>query len=941
MTVPASDGAATPGYHERLYVDPQGAREEAAGWWDRYLTTLSNLSPTTIEVLARDADYIVERGIFGVGSPDPAGWPQSRVRRGLVMGSVQSGKTASMLAVAAKTLDHGADVVVILAGTRLSLWRQTFGRLQAQLDVGADSVAKQRRRILAPAPGAIAGEGGSIPLSTLYRLQPAQVRRALAGGQPLIVVAMKQTDHLRALGQSLRESVFPAIERRGRAAHMIVLDDEADDGSILDARIENSLNPVFGHLKQIPRAIADLWAPRLSAAPRNLFTTYVGYTATPQANFLQEDQNPLFPQDFVVSLRTPFDSGAIEPRSSTYFEPGGLRNYYTGGTAYYERARAAEICVPVGTNPADQLADAVRAFLVAGAIRLLRDGDRLGPTAARTHAFESRDEALRLSPEPHSMLIHPSASVDDHFSTAARVLRWAGIESDQEASDLIESGRAYLPASLASKVDEEESEWATWVDRYRKSAVELQRAFTTPVPAIVPDWAEVKSVLLREVIPSTRVAVVNSDAAADDRPEYEPTPSENGWLAARDLCTIFVSGNVMARGLTLEGLTTTLFLRTSDQPLADSQMQMQRWFGYRGSYFELCRLFASSSQLRFFAKYHDVDEGMRQIIASEMTDESAAPSPNVLQGAGFLATGKIANLGNQPLCQGSKPLIRIVNSGEREDPNTFVVAELFAKNPSRDVYAGGTLRGRMLEEPLPLVQAADLLDSLRFDGYAPGHDSWQGVLWDEVQARVEEQGALAYSEPLYRPPEPSAGRASDPARKDCPYTLGAYLRLWDACLTRRVRGLFPTDDPSLPWSAVDLSLRRSRRPRFWVGIRYGGESAVSRGPMSDLSFEVPAAGRHAAGGRLGGPWGSQDPSAGPDGYRGDDYMDYYFRGEPVVGIDVAGHTWRPAGSDGQILFYVNQPKGQEYPTIITGVCIPIGGPDQFAAAFSPPAPLRA
>lgn len=940
MTVPASEGAAIPGYHERLYADPQSGPQVADGWWDRYLATLGGLSPTTREVLTLDAEYIVERGIFGVGSPDPDAWPQSRLRRGLVMGSVQSGKTASMLGVAAKALDRGVDIIVVLAGTRLSLWRQTFGRLQAQLDVGVDSVAKQRRRVLAPAPGAISEESGSIPLSMLYRLQPPQVRRALASDQPLILVAMKQTDHLRALGQSLRESVFPAIERSGRAAHMVVLDDEADDGSVLDARIENSLNPVFGNLKQIPRAIADLWAPRLSSAPKNLFTTYVGYTATPQANFLQEDQNPLFPQDFVVSLRTPFDSGRIEPRSSTYFEPGGLRDYYTGGTAYYERGRAAGLCVPVGASPADDLAEAVRAFLIAGAIRILRDPGRLRPMAARDQAFESRDDAMRLSPEPHSMLIHPSASVGDHFSTAVQVLRWAGIETDEEASDLVESGRAYLPASLAEKIGEEEPKWAAWVDRYRRSAVELQRAFATPAPATIPGWAAVKEMLLQELIPSTRVAVVNSDAAADDRPEYEPKPDAAGWLAAKDLSTIFVSGNVMARGLTLEGLTTTLFLRSSDQPLADSQMQMQRWFGYRGPYFDLCRLFASSSQLRFFAKYHDVDEGMRQVIASEMTTESAAPTPGVLQGAGFLATGKIANLGNQPLCQGSKPLIRIVNSGEREDPNAVVVAELFRANPSRDVYAGGTLRGRMLEEPLTLTQAANLLDGLRFDGYKPGSATWQGTLWAEVQARVEEQGSLAHSDPLYRPAGPPEGRDPDPARKDCPYTLGAYLRLWDACLTRRVRGLFPTDDPSLPWSTVDLRVRRDRRPRFWVGIRYGGGSAVSRGPLSELGFAVPAAGRSVVAGRLGGPWGSQDPSAGPDGFRGDDYMDYYFRGEPVVGMDVAGHTWRPAGSDGQILFYVNQPTGQKHPTIIAGVCIPIGGPDQFAAAFPPPASSR-
>jgi hypothetical protein len=41
------------------------------------------------------------------------------------MGSVQSGKTASMLGVSALAIDNGIDIIVVLAGTRLSLWRQT------------------------------------------------------------------------------------------------------------------------------------------------------------------------------------------------------------------------------------------------------------------------------------------------------------------------------------------------------------------------------------------------------------------------------------------------------------------------------------------------------------------------------------------------------------------------------------------------------------------------------------------------------------------------------------------------------------------------------------------------------------------------------------------------------------------------------------------------
>lgn len=289
-------------------------------WWEHYALRLGGLSATAREVVALDSRYIVNGGIFGAGPPGDARWPSSRTRRGLVMGSVQSGKTASMFGVGASALDEGVDVVVILAGTRISLWQQTLDRFASQVDWPAEGAERERARLLIPKSGVVIDN--RVALATLYRLQSASVRRALRERRPIVVVAMKQVDHLRALARSLRESLIPAIEAADRPVHMLVLDDEADDGSVLDAVVENSQDAADAHLKQIPRAIADLWEPRAGrVSPPNLFATYVAYTATPQANFLQEDHNPLAPKDFVVALRTPFDRGAVVERSTTYFEP--------------------------------------------------------------------------------------------------------------------------------------------------------------------------------------------------------------------------------------------------------------------------------------------------------------------------------------------------------------------------------------------------------------------------------------------------------------------------------------------------------------------------------------------------------------------------------------------------------------------------------------------
>lgn len=919
---------------ERVFYDQPG-RTPSESWWSRYINRLDGLTDTARAALEADSRYILHRGVLAVDATDPRSWPPSRVRTGLVLGSVQSGKTSSMLGVSALAIDHGIDIIVVLAGTRLSLWRQTYERLSEQLDCGEDTAEKVRRRLLCPTAG-VALSDDSFDLRTTYRLPPASVRQKLSQRKPLLLVAMKQTNHLHALAASLRASVFPAIRDLDRPVQMLVLDDEADDGSVLDTVVESSQDPVFGNLKQVPRAIANLWDPAV-APPSNLFTTYVGYTATPQANLLQVDHNPLAPRDFLVSLRTPLDIGHMidksspenidAPRGSTYPEPAGLQSFYTGGEVFYGRGERARLCVDATGTPTD-VHNAVRAFLVAGAIRLFRSG-KMGPSTARRVQFDSREEVAFHVAAPTAMLYHPSATIDSHFQAAEDVLIWAGVPNRPAARGLLETGEAMLPVTLAESLDHEPQSWRIWLDNYISSAREIETEFSLITERTFPDWGVIKKLLAEEIIPGTRVAVVNSDPAADDRPHYEPTFDEMSrkWRSARDLSTIFISGNVMARGLTLEGLTTSLFERVSTSPVADTQMQMQRWFGYRGSYIELCRVFAPPGQLRLFKSYHDVDEALRVAITERMTGK--APEPAVLQGHDFSATAKIANSRNSPLSPGPQPFVRTINGGSKPDPNVEIVAGLFATT-STEVSVGGTTRGQILDTPLVLSETADLLDSLRYDDYQPSRNSNVGLQWAQVEARVSALQPLE-TPSLYRPPLTDASDAM--VRRQCPYSIAAYLRLWEACLTRPVRGLFITGQPGTPWSMADLEQKRAQQPRFWVGIRFGSGHRVKSGPLANLPFSVIPTTKAVSGGELTTTWGANDPSAGAAGYRGDAYFDYYHRHESLPTF-LSDSSWRPPGSDGLILFYVNQNPENSHPAVAVGICIPSGGPEQFAATRS-------
>ncbi|WP_198478163.1 Z1 domain-containing protein [Aquamicrobium zhengzhouense] len=362
---------------------------------------------------------------------------------------------------------------------------------------------------------------------------------------------------------------------------------------------------------------------------------------------------------------------------------------------------------------------------------------------------------------------------------------------------------------------------------------------------------------------------------------------------------------------------------SSANPLADTQMQMQRWFGYRGAYIELCRVFASSDQLSLFGDYHDVDEAVRNSITECMM--SNAPKPTVLQGLNFAATGKIAGVGTLPISPGARPFITVINDSAQQDPNVEIVAGLFDR-PSSDVIVANVLRGRILDVPLELTDAAELLDRLTYSDYRPGNEGRHADIWRGIEARANALAILADA-PFYRPPERS-GRGDHP-RHACPYAIAAYLRLWSASLTRPITGLFVTGQPGNRWSYANLSRKYAERPRFWIGMRYGDGATVSKGPLAQLPFKIRATTKRVSTGELKTTWGASDPNAGPTQYRGDVYFDYYHRGAEVPTNSPTG--WCPSGSDGQILFYINQLPDDDYPTVAVGLCFPAGGPEQFSA----------
>lgn len=920
-------------------------------WWGRYSTSLARLPEDTRCVVADDARYIADAAVpvQGDGTVDWSAYGDDRVRTGIVVGSVQSGKTASMLAVAALLLDRGIDLVVVLAGTRVALWLQTYERLLAQLDgstLGTHWERSQRRTLVPQPDDILAGDDRVDPYRYL-RGARLRVLNALRAGNPTIIVVPKEDDHLFALAKFLGEHASAeTAAKRGRPILMAVLDDEADDASILDAREGARITPQF---------IQRLWASEHSAPNtrhESLFATYIAYTATPQANYLQRSHNPLAPRSFHAALRVPGDRGARLPRTVTYTERRGLPAYYTGGDAYYVRLRdlPGDPCVGY-PFPDDEeepeaegsqydvtrwqmIGDAMRAYLVAGAVRLLLANRRFSALPADPLP---RAELDALVPPTHSMLYHPSALKEAHFIGAQDLVRWTLSTSDSERAvevpcdDFGEPRLEFDSDALRRRLEAEEPAWQEWLSNFASTAAALSSlpgARGLTLSGI--KWAEVRKLLIEEVFPNLRLRVLNSDPRADDRPRFEPEQRDTGvdaWLPPRDLFTVFVAGNVLSRGLTVEGLCTSLFLRGAREPAADTQMQMQRWFGYRGGYFPFCRVFLFRDQLALFRQYHRNDEALKVEILNHM-DGHRDPFRDgvlVLQGDGFRATGKVDSR-RVPLHPGPTPAIRLVEGAAAQFHRhniEQVQALLDARAWTELRYPQSEVRGLIAEQPMSMLEVAALLESFRYTAHDPSPDLEVSQRW------VSLQRALKLDQPLFRPPGVAPGpMVVDPA--GCPYSIAAYLRLWNTALERHdMPGLQPTDDPGKPWSLLNLAAYRRDAPRFHIGVRYGSE-----GPTRRLTWNGQALRMMRRGLADGKPylletlWGSRNPT---ERWRGDQAFDYHYHDPAGAPRLLDEGSWRSRGQPGLVLLHlvVDLSSGSEM--VAVGLALPHGGPDHVAA----------
>jgi len=573
------------------------ARKQDWRYWQRYREWFEGqLSWTAADALDRSTDAIL-------GLLEDPGREDSWDRRGLVVGHVQSGKTGSYTGLICKAADAGYKIIVVLAGMHNNLRSQT----QIRLDEGFLGYATN------PKPETIdyigVGEGGCDanikPNCATNRSENGDFNRRVAKHlaitpeeRPWLFVVKKNKSVLSLLLDWIRNHVANSsdtVTGRKIVTHLplLVIDDEADHASVDTGEQLFNADGLPNEEHQ-PKAINSLIRKVLHSFTRSAF---VGYTATPFANIFihergetREEGPDLFPAAFIINLAAP----------SNYVGPARIFGLNTpegrqGGLPLVRQIRdestddGREVWMPLkhknGHCPRyeghavlpSSLVEAIDAFLLACVVRKIRGQDG----------------------EHSSMLVH--------------VTRFNSVQA--EVHRQVDEQMRHLRQRLLRGIDHEpilDRLRTLWERDFLPTAKALQSGLADDAAGIMPPWESVKAELA-EVVADVDVRMINGKAKdALDYAEH----SERG------LKVIAIGGDKLARGLTLEGLCCSYFLRASK--MYDTLMQMGRWFGYRPGYLDLCRLYTTSELIEWFGHITDAADELREEF-DLMADSGSTP----------------------------------------------------------------------------------------------------------------------------------------------------------------------------------------------------------------------------------------------------------------------------------------------------------------------------
>ncbi|MDB4249145.1 Z1 domain-containing protein [Amylibacter sp.] len=480
--------------------------------------------------------------------------------RGMVLGHVQSGKTTNYSALIAKAADAGYRVIILLAGITNSLRTQTQQRIDENI-IGRKSIF---------------GATISEPLPIMKYTENRNNERKPDIGTSRADDFKKDLVATETPLASLKEPKIFVIKKNKAVLENLgewLKDQHSPNSKIkqpllmIDDEADNASINTASDIT-LPTTINRLMRNILSHFDRS---TYIGYTATPFANIFIEpnteedmDNEDLFPRNFIKSLDPPSNyCGATR----IFSEKGDLRKNMVVSIDDYNdffNQSHKKTHDPKALPPS--LKKAIRGFILAKTIRHIRgDGAK-------------------------------------HCSMMVNVSRFNDVQDKVEGLtyDYLEKLKNSIEMNARKEVLTD------------KNIIDLKNTFEDIYGHTKEDWSDIAKSIV-QAVKTIVVSLVNGKKSGNL--DYEGQ-KEHG------LHVIAIGGLALSRGLTLEGLCSTYILRRAGA--YDTLMQMARWFGYRGGYEDLCKLYLPQESIKHYEKTSEAIEELRDEL-KKMNDAKLTP----------------------------------------------------------------------------------------------------------------------------------------------------------------------------------------------------------------------------------------------------------------------------------------------------------------------------
>lgn len=644
--------------HEKWFLAKKASLDMK--YWERYkkyLLSDKGFSSKVVNTMDDVLDTLTD--LLGDPSRDIA-----YKRRGLIIGDVQSGKTANYTGLICKGVDVGYKVIVLLTGMIEKLRQQTQKRIDEGF-IGADSNAMMKMQETGQIIGVGKYDSSIRPMVLTSTTDDFKAKNATNLGFDLrningavIFVIKKNSGILKRLNKWLK-----TFNQNGENAidnSILVIDDEADNASI-NTKSDDDPTAINGQIRELLKMFTK--------------SSYVGFTATPFANIFIDPDNynamvaeDLFPKDYIYSLNAPSN--------------------YTGARNIFDiNGQARHMLVEINCDDANSKSISVLLPLRHKSTMIISDLPEDLETAIATFMLANTLEDLR-------------GMTGNHRSMLVNISRFTLVQ--EQVSGLINNYLKNMQnaCKLYCRMDAATALQDPFIAKLKNTYEKVYSNINLP-------WEKVQ----RQLHSSCAGIIVKTSNQRGGK-DFNYDMYKDG------LRLIAVGGMSLSRGLTLEGLVVSYFYRNSR--MYDTLMQMGRWFGYRSGYSDLCRIWTSDESIEWYRHISQATDELRDEV-KRYEDTGLTPMDFGLRVRSDI-TSLLVTARNKMRSTESRECVISLSGVYLETPEIYADAlktarnmnavKLLIHNLKSNGYAPSLKREKLGFQDIPMEYIIDLLEKI-------------------------------------------------------------------------------------------------------------------------------------------------------------------------------------------------------------------------------------